>query len=61
MNENFIELLQQEAQLQKKLNTTRIIPKIFDPITSFIGENSLLVLITLSVISAIIIEVTKWL
>lgn len=57
MNEDFLNKLQAEAHKQQKLHNTRIIPKVFDPITSFIGENSILVLITLSVLSAILVEV----
>jgi len=56
MSTDFLQQLQAEAKLQKKLHSSRIIPKAFDPITSFIGENSLFSLIIFSIISAVIIE-----
>ena len=59
MNDDFLKKLQKEAQQQKKLYNSRIIPKIFDPITSFIGENTLLVLVILSILTTIIVEVYK--
>lgn len=59
MNEDFLKKLQHEAQQQKKLYNSRIIPKAFDPITSYIGENTLLTLSLLAIISAIIVEVIK--
>lgn len=59
MNNDFLKTLQKEAQQQQKLYNSRIIPKAFDPITSFIGENTLLVLATLSVLTAIIIELNR--
>jgi len=59
MNEDFLKKLQQEAGLQKKLYTSRIIPKAFDPITSFIGENSLLFLTLVAFITAIFVEVVN--
>jgi hypothetical protein len=59
MKDDFLKKLQAEAQQQQKLYNSRIIPEIFDPITSFIGENSLFVLVTLSIFSTIIVEVLK--
>jgi hypothetical protein len=56
MNEDFLQQLQKEAKLQQKLYSSRIIPKAFDPLTSFIGENSFVSLVFLSLMSAVIIE-----
>lgn len=61
MSNSFVKQLQQEAKLQKKLYETRIIPKQFDPITSFIGENALATLFGLAVVSAIFLELVKML
>lgn len=59
MNDDFLKKLQQEAVQQKKLYNSRVIPKAFDPITSFIGENTLLSLSLISIFSAVIVEVVK--
>lgn len=59
MNDDFLKKLQKEAQQQQKLYGSRIIPKAFDPITSFVGENTLLVLITLSIFTALSVEIYK--
>lgn len=59
MNDDFLKKLQQEAVQQKKLYNSRVIPKAFDPITSFIGENTLLSLFLISILSAVIVEVVK--
>lgn len=59
MNESFLKLLQKEAQQQKKLYETRILPKQFDPLTSFIGENSFLSLVIISFITAVFLEFIK--
>lgn len=59
MNQDFLAQLQQEAKLQKKLYSSRILPKFFDPVTSFIGENTLLVLTVLAVVSALVIEIIE--
>lgn len=59
MNETFLKKLQAEAQQQQKLYTSRIIPKAFDPLTSFIGENTLLFLTCLSVFTAVFLEIVK--
>lgn len=59
MTTDFLQQLQAEAKLQKKLYTSRILPKAFDPITSFIGENSLFSLILISIISAVIVELLQ--
>lgn len=56
MNEDFLQRLQKEAQNQHKLYNSRIIPKAFDPLTSFIGENALFTLSFLSVVSAVVVE-----
>lgn len=57
MNEEFLKKLQNEAKQQQKLYNSRIIPSAFDPITSFIGENTLLSLVALSIVSAILLEI----
>ena len=59
MNDDFLIQLQQEAKIQQKLYSSRIIPKVFDPLTSFIGENSLIFLVILAVLSAVFIEVSS--
>lgn len=59
MNDNFLKKLQNEARQQQKLYNSRILPKAFDPITSFIGENTFLVIIFLSFFSAVIVEMIK--
>lgn len=59
MNDDFLKKLQKEARQQQKLYNSRIIPKAFDPITSFIGEHTFLVLIILSLFSALAVEMYK--
>lgn len=59
MNEHFLKKLQEEAQQQQKLYNTRIIPEAFDPITSFIGENTILFLTCISVCTALLVELIK--
>ncbi len=59
MNETFLKKLQAEAQQQQKLYTSRIIPKAFDPLTSFIGENTLVFLTALSIFTAVVVELVK--
>lgn len=59
MNEDFLKKLQDEAQQQQKLYSSRIIPKAFDPLTSFIGENTLVVLVFLAIFSALVVEFVK--
>jgi hypothetical protein len=56
MNNNFLKQLQAEAKQQEKISSSRILPSALDPITSFIGENTLLTLAVLSIISAIVVE-----
>ena len=59
MNETFLKKLQAEAQQQHKLYSSRIIPKAFDPLTSFIGENTLLFLTGMSIFTAMLVELVK--
>lgn len=59
MNEDFLKKLQDEAQQQQKLYNSRIIPKAFDPLTSFIGEHTLVVLFLLATVSALVVELIK--
>lgn len=59
MNDDFLKKLQNEAQQQQKLYNSRIFPKAFDPITSFIGENTFSTLIFLSFFSAVLVEMIK--
>ena len=56
MNEDFLRKLQSEAKQQKKLYSSRILPPALDPITSYVGENSFLVISLLSIFSATILE-----
>jgi len=60
MNDDFLKKLQNEAQQQKKLYNSRIIPKAFDPLTSFIGENTLLTLFSFSFLSSLMLELIKF-
>ncbi|GIK84468.1 MAG: hypothetical protein BroJett025_10900 [Patescibacteria group bacterium] len=59
MTNDFLKQLQNEAKQQQKLYSSRIIPQPFDPLTSFIGEHTFVVLSVLSVLSAIIVELVK--
>ena len=59
MNQDFLKKLQAEAKQQKKISQTRIIPSAFDPVTSYIGENTVVVLLVLSIFTAIVLEVLK--
>lgn len=59
MVDNFLQKLQDEARLQQKLYSSRILPKKLDSITSFIGEHTLFSLTLLSLISASILEIIK--
>lgn len=56
----FLQKLQQEAQLQAKLNASRVIPAQFDGITSIIGRYPWQVLLCLSGITALLIELLKF-
>jgi len=59
MKNDFLKKLQEEAKQQGKISSTRILPSAFDPITSFIGENTLLTLLILSILSAVVVELIK--
>lgn len=59
MNEIFLKKLQAEAQQQQKLYKSRIIPQAFDPLTSFIGENTLSFLTSISILTAVVVEIIK--
>ena len=56
MKNNFLTELQQEAKVQKKLNEGRIFPEFLDDVTSFIGVYSWQALLSLSLITAIFVE-----
>lgn len=53
-DQDFISLLQDQAQKQSMLNTRRILPKKMDAITSFIGNYSWQVILVISLVGAMI-------
>lgn len=56
---DFLAKLQEEAALQAKLEHHRLLPPQLDFITSFIGRYPWQVLLTLSGITALVIEITR--
>jgi hypothetical protein len=57
MTEEFLDKLIREAELQQKLHKTRLFPASLDFFTSFIGNNSLVILLVLAFFSALAIEI----
>lgn len=61
MKSDFLQKLQKEAEQQKVLHETRLLPQSLDFLTSFIGNNSLLVLFSLSLVSALFLQLNNFL
>lgn len=53
---DFLAKLQDEAALQARLNSQRLLPKQLDPLTSLIGNYTWQVLLVVSLISAVLVE-----
>ncbi|NCN03966.1 MAG: hypothetical protein GW942_02735 [Candidatus Pacebacteria bacterium] len=56
-DKDFVSLLQEQAQLQSKLNKERLLPREVDWATSFIGNYPWQFILVISVIGAVIWEV----
>lgn len=57
---HFIHTLQQEAKQQSSLSQTRILPESLDPLSALIGNYPWQVLLTISGLTAIVVEVLGW-
>lgn len=56
-DKDFVSLLQEQAQLQSKLNKERLLPREVDWVTSLIGNYPWQFILVISVIGAVIWEV----
>ncbi len=59
--QQFLQKLQEQAELQARLNTHRFFPAQMDGITSFIGRYPWQVLLAVSGLTSLGIEVLTWL
>lgn len=57
-NQDFVKKLQQEASLQARLHTERLLPARLDPITAFIGRYSWQVILVLSALTALVVRIS---
>jgi hypothetical protein len=55
-NQDFLTRLQQEANIQSKLNVHKILPDKLDTVTAFIGKHTIAVILFLSFFTALLIE-----
>ena len=55
----FLDKLQKEAEFQKKLSQSRLLPKQVDVVTAFIGTHVWQTLLFLSIVTALILEVIE--
>ena len=56
----FLLLLEQEAALQAKLETRKLLPSQLDDVTAFIGRHTWQVLLVCSGLTALLMEVAKF-
>ena len=55
----FLAKLQTEAEFQKKLSKTRLLPRQVDAVSAFVGTHVWQVVLSLSLLSAFLLEVIE--